>query len=118
MKSYIISSVLLAMTVFFAGCSCCAQEMKKEKANHPKPEAVLIIDDVAYYDGCSGCPCAQEAVCVCAEKADCPCCRKHLKKCPKDMQEKCKAMKKELCKKKAAEKCADAPQTNKTQSGN
>ena len=119
MKNYIIPSVTLALTLLFTGCSCNAQNAKKDTAKTPKPEAVLIIDDVAYYDGCSGCGCVQEAACVCAEKANCACCRQHLKKCPKEMQEKCKAMKKAHCKKNSAgTKGQNASSGTPAQSGN
>ena len=119
MKNYIIPSVTLALTLLFTGCSCNAQNAKKDTAKTPKPEAVLIIDDVAYYDGCNGCGCVQEAACVCAEKANCACCRQHLKKCPKEMQEKCKAMKKAHCKKNSADtKGQNASSGTPAQSGN
>ena len=115
MKNFIIPSMILALAVLFTGCSCCAQDAKKNTGKTPKPEAVLIIDDVAYYDGCSGCECIQEASCVCEEKADCACCRKHLKKCPEKMQEKCKSMRKAFCKKKA--ECKKAQTAPASQSG-
>lgn len=101
MKNILFSSMLLALAIFFTGCSsCCAQGAEKEKGKDPAPEAILIIDDVAYYDGCNGCDCVEEAVCVCEAKSDCACCRKHLKKAPKEMQKKCKEMKKAHCEKK------------------
>lgn len=96
MRNIIFSVLLLTLAIAFTGCSgCCAQDVKK---NHKKqaaaPHAILIIDDVAYLDGCDDCDCIEEDICVCPAKADCACCRKNLKKVPKEMQEKCKEMKK------------------------
>ena len=127
MKTMILSSMILAAVFTFTGCNCCAQDAKKEhKGPHPHPHAILIIDDVAYVDGCNGCECVEEAVCVCEEKADCECCRKHLKKAPKEKQEQFKAIKKEhskqtneckTCKKGAHKTACNMPDKDKAPNG-
>ena len=108
--------MLLALTIVFTGCSgCCAQDAKKDNkpaAQAPQPNAILIIDDVAYIDGCNGCECVEEATCICPQKADCTCCRKNLKKAPKEMQEKCKTMKKAHAK--ATADCGECKKGNDT----
>ena len=103
MKNMIFTVMLLAFAILFAGCDKAkAQEAAKNTKNqskNPTPEAVLIIDEVAYVDGCKGCECVEEDVCVCEAKADCECCRKNLKKVPAEMQKKCKELKQEHAKK-------------------
>ena len=103
MKNMILTAFLLALTLFFAGCDKANAQHQKNgaKAKNPAPQAILVIDEVAYVDGCKGCDCVEEDVCVCEAKADCECCRKHLKKVPEKMQQKCKEMKKAHAKKTA-----------------
>ena len=100
MKNMILTAMLLALAILFTGCDkASAQNAKKstpeaKMTKAPDPHAVLIIDEIAYVDGCKGCECVEEDVCVCEAKADCDCCRKNLKKVPAQMQQKCKEMKK------------------------
>ena len=96
MKNMIFTASILALTLFFAGCDKAhGQDQKNNaKGKNPAPQAILVIDEVAYVDGCKCCDCIAEEVCACEAKADCDCCRKHLKKVPEKMQKKCKEMKK------------------------
>lgn len=74
MKNMIFTAFMLALTILFAGCDKAnAQDAKKNgnaHAKNPSPHAILIIDDVAYVDGCKGCDCVEEDICVCEVKAD------------------------------------------------
>ena len=94
MKNVIFTAFMLALTIIFTGCDkASAQGTKKtdsKQAGTPSPHAILVIDEVAYIDGCKGCECVEEDICVCEAKADCQCCRKNLKKVPQEMQKKCK----------------------------
>lgn len=122
MKNMIVSSMVLAVILVFTGCSCSAKDSKKDQTANPTPHAILIIDEIAYVDGCGDCDCIEEDVCICEEKADCECCRKHLKKAPKEMQEKCKKMKKDhakqtdnckTCKKECKDTACNTPDKDK-----
>ena len=105
MKNMILTAMLLAMAILFIGCDkASAQDPKQvqpaaKQTNAPQPQAILVIDEVAYVDGCKGCDCVAEGVCVCEAKADCECCRKNLKKVPAEMQKKCKELKQTQAKK-------------------
>ena len=98
MKNMILTAMLLGLAALFTGCDKAnAQDAKNgtpEKTKAPEPQAILIIDEVAYIDGCKGCECVEEDICVCKAKSDCECCRKNLQKAPAQMQQKCKEMKK------------------------
>lgn len=115
MKNMIFTTMMLALTILFTGCDKAnAQDTKKQEkdpAKNPSPHAILIIDEVAYVDGCKGCDCVEEDVCVCEAKADCDCCRKNLKKVPHDKQEKCKEIKKNHAKTTA--ECKDCKKDDK-----
>ena len=115
MKNMIFTVMLLAFAILFAGCDKAkAQEAAKNTKNqskNPTPEAVLIIDEVAYVDGCNNCDCVEEGVCACETKADCACCRKNMKKAPAEMQKKCKEMKKTQAKTTAC--CDDSKKDGK-----
>lgn len=109
MKNMIFTVLLLALSILFTGCDKAnAENVKKagtDHKKHPAPHEILIIDEVAYIDGCKGCECVEEDICVCEAKADCECCRKNLKKVPHEMQEKCKKLKHDHAKKMA--ECKD-----------
>ena len=99
MKNMILTAMLLGLAVLFTGCDKAnAQNAQNStpnvKAKAPAPQAILIIDEVAYVDGCKGCECVEEDICVCKAKSDCECCRKNLQKAPAQIQQKCKEMKK------------------------
>ena len=105
MKNMILTAMLLALAIVFVGCDkASAQNAKKttpetNMTKAPDPHAILVIDEIAYVDGCNGCECVEEDVCVCDSKADCECCRKNLKKVPAEMQKKCKELKQAHAKK-------------------
>ena len=99
MKNMILTAMLLGLAVLFTGCDKANAENSQKKSSEtktkaPEPQAILIIDEVAYVDGCKGCECVEEDICVCKAKSDCKCCRQNLKKVPEQMQQKCKEMKK------------------------
>lgn len=79
-------------TVCMAMAADAANKANAPAANPQDGEAIVVIESVAYTDGCANdpaSPCVKDGKCVCADKSQCKNCMKHMKKCDSATQAKC-----------------------------
>ena len=90
-------TTLAIIGIVSLGTACMAMAAATNKANAPAAnpqdgEAIVVIESVAYTDGCANdpaSPCVKDGKCVCADKSQCKNCMKHMKKCDSATQAKC-----------------------------